>query len=142
MNVTIDVVERLDSVVEEVEQERETDTRDERQNKRDHHVSHARWSNRRARHAAVRFNIDFAALVALRDLHLAILLLQRIQILLVGFERLRVSGHFDLIARLLVRDAALLHIHFLNALLVLQRGFVLGFQTADRFRRLRFSAPL
>src|SRR5688572_26271672 len=116
MNVTIHVVERLHRIVEEIKQERETDSGDERQDKRDHHVSDARRSNRAARYAGVSLDADFTPLVALRDLNFTEFLLESRQILFVGFEPLRIGGHFDLIASLLGRDRALLFVSALNAL--------------------------
>jgi len=107
VNVTIDVVYRLNSVVKEIEQERETDSSDQRQRQSDHYVSEPSRSDCPARHAAIVFNSDFAALITLSDLNLALLLQQSGQILFVGFELLGIGSHLDLIARLLIGDAAL-----------------------------------
>src|SRR6476619_8402530 len=104
MNITIDIVERLNCVVKEIEQERQPDAGNQRKKKGYHHVANPWRANWFFRNTTISLDADFVPLVTNRNLNITQLLLQHIQTLLVGFELLRILRHFNLILRLLTGD--------------------------------------
>src|SRR6185369_1017729 len=98
MNVTIDVFDGFDRVVEEVEQESETDATSQRKQKRDDDVAQAWRTDRALWQSAVGRDTYFSAAVSIGQIKFTLPLGKRIEQLLVRFQLLREGHQVDRVA--------------------------------------------